>query len=188
MDNNPLGKTIKDAIRASGLKQKEFAQKYNFNPSSLSNWISGKQTPRQPTLIALNNAFREEGLSHISHLTYLPSSQEAGLEKTDVLQEINFYKSLYKNFSILLITDNLMAPIASLSDYVGGIDRDPMELSKEKTLCIVELFDGFRAVRYVSNSDNYIYINTHQDSTSTMKVDYKNIKKCSPIFWHRLPT
>lgn len=55
-------KILKDLIEKSGLNQKQFAKKHGVYEKNLSDWLSGKITPREATLalIAFDEGYEIE--------------------------------------------------------------------------------------------------------------------------------
>lgn len=91
-------------------------------------------------------------------------------QKADILDEISFFSSKYKNAIFTQIQDDAMSPIYEKSDYIAGIklEKDAIK-DLIGSACIVQTIDGKLLARFLKAGtieNHYTLYSTNINTTS----------------------
>lgn len=120
---------------------------------------------------------------------YLNNSQN---EDLFILKEVEYFKSLYSNAIIAVVTTDDMLPLYLKGDYVGGRLRYSNELD---TLigkdCIIKTIDNAQFIRRIAksvennNRYNLVCLNASWGGNPEPVIFNVEVVCAAPIIWHR---
>lgn len=113
-------------------------------------------------------------------------------EEMCMVQEASFFKELYPDAVVLIVSDDDMLPKYRAGDYVGGRFRYGKDIEAAVNRdCIVRLPDGTDMLRHVVRSRagaGYNLVSTNPHTTSREPVLFNvNVVAVAPVIWHRMP-
>jgi hypothetical protein len=109
-----------------------------------------------------------------------------------MVKEASFFKELYPDAIILMVSDDYMSPLYQPGDYVGGRFRYDDKIDAVVTRdCIVRLKNGEDLLRRifksrVGNGYNLACINPMAKAFEPVMFNV-DIEAAAPIIWHRVP-
>ncbi|EKE08847.1 MAG: hypothetical protein ACD_16C00248G0029 [uncultured bacterium] len=117
-----------------------------------------------------------------------PNTLRSLEENLKIAKELSTFKTLNEGAIVTIVTDSGMSPFFEEGDYVGGIKKIPIAKALDKK-CIVELLNGARIVRILTQGQNNTYTleKTNPAGCSGHEESEKNIEilSAAPIIWHR---
>ena len=217
-DDSPKAKAyrIKQARLLAGYKTaKAFSIEHTINLDTLKSWESAKNPLTEKGAKIIANSLYLEGLNctiewllqgrgspptiwkpNLSQKIDLTSKANllASIyieQESNIIKEIEFFKSVNKNSIVILSNDDGMEPFYYIGDYVGGIPIDfqsmPYDLNFD---CIILTADNLfliRRVRRANNSSDLFDFTCTNFKTSCFPTMQKNVslKLVAPILWQR---
>lgn len=141
------GRRVKLARNLSNLTRKDMLERYNINPNTIHAWERGINCLTEKNALKLFEVFRQEGLSITQEwLLYGEDPSFALTSKLDnknqelqdilhirrdlkIFDEIDYFRQNNINSISVMISDDALAPIFCVGDYVGGIRLSNKDLT-----------------------------------------------------------
>ena len=154
------GGRIKLARNMLGLSRKELEESFHISVNTLQAWESDKNSLTDKGAKKLNNVFIKLGLLCtedwllagkgqapilLQDISTLPNEMN---EDICILREIEAFKAINPNPTVVMISDDGMEPIYTIGDFVGGNKKSEFQIERligER--CIIETFHGDTLVR-----------------------------------------
>ncbi len=111
-------------------------------------------------------------------------------DEINIIREIEFFKRINKDATVISVTDDSMEPLYSIGDYVGGKKFfEEQILETLNHISIIELVDNtilIRKIKSGSTSGKYNLICLNIDTTSAQPILFDQlIISSAPIIWVR---
>ncbi|HJN37902.1 MAG TPA: hypothetical protein QF353_03905 [Gammaproteobacteria bacterium] len=201
-------KRLKILRKMSEMSRRSFAEKHGISQGTLQNWETsrfGGLTEKGARRML--KALQGEGIyCSFEWLMYgfgeQPRVQNHSENKVisnpldypanlSIDDELRYMSQLHSNSIYMIIDDNSMSPEYNRGDYVFGIKYTDFEISSViRQVCIVELLDATKLLRYIRPSYNpgrYDLIATNPiQAKSPMELNTE-IVSVAPIIWIRVP-
>lgn len=210
------GERLRRARILAGIStRREFEKKYRVSANTLQGWEQGKNPLSKKGAKRIIEALKIEGLicslEWLMHgagvpprpfeMSIMETSSETDLEnlfsqlnlqeEQAIYQELQTFKSHNPNPIIITISDDAMAPLYRVGDYVGGV-----RLSKPEDIqqhigepCIVELADHTILPRVIhADAESGLYTLSSinfQSKAAPLNIFNARIISAAPIVWHR---
>ena len=211
-----IGFRIDLALKIAQLNIDIFCSKHNIPRSTLFAWKSGNKPLTLKGAERLVKAFENENLICTTNwllegtglpprtlkevkqgalpvLGYYKIEQdfdETLDEEIKILKEIEFFRQMYSNSRVLLVTDDGMTPIITPGDYVAGltVTKDQIDTTLNK-ICLIELLSDQILLRHFSKGsepERYTLscLNPRTSVESPIFFNVK-IKSVAPLVWIR---
>lgn len=211
---NTISQRIKMARLQLGYSRKAFSLQCNIPTPTLQAWESARYPITTKGLTRYINALLSAGLkcshSWLLHgtppaprllINKINPANESTIEKTQqienqlltqskLLQEINFFESLYKDIVVTLIKNDTMLPFYKSGDYVGGRKLNDLPPSHQSEHAyIIKLTTGEILVRFVIKGDKkntyHLFISNIHMPINKPWLYNQSIDYLAPILWHR---
>ena len=199
---------LKRMRRLTFLSRKEFAKKHDFSPGTLQNWETarfGGLTEKGARLIL--KAFKQEGIFcsyewlmlGVGEGPVFTKSTLRGMRETTasrpvsdggVGQELKFFMQVHHGAVSVQLPDDSLEPYMSKGDWLAGV---PCNAARRDEiigkLCILELKEGGRVVRYVKElwadaSVSCVAANPFSDA-GMLFAERIAVGKIVPVLWWR---
>jgi hypothetical protein len=211
-----IGFRIDLALQIARINVDRFCSKHNIPRSTLFAWKRGIQSLTVKGAERLVKAFEHENLICTTNwflegtglpprtlkeveqgalpvLGYYKTEQdfdETLDEEIKLLREIEFFRQMYANSRVLLVTDDGMMPIIKPGDYVAGLTvaKDQIDTTLNQ-ICLIELSSDQIFLRHLSKGSGpecYILscLNPRTSVESPTLFNVK-IKSVAPLVWIR---
>ncbi|MBN8828919.1 MAG: hypothetical protein J0H68_09450 [Sphingobacteriia bacterium] len=214
IDLNTIGGRITFLRRLVGITRPDIEAKYGFKETTLYSYECGRKPITSNGLNKCLTIFRNEGIivteewlkfgqgpdpvinaDKTSLIIGKSSSSFLSNKEIDIVQEIEFFKSIYPDLLFHFVNNAEMSPQFNAGDYIAGSYFTNEEYLKEMDSfhnidCIIVLSSGEQIFRkiIVDSNKNYSF-NCNNPSVAKDPFLYNlTIKKIAPVIFHRIKT
>lgn len=205
------GERLKHLRKISRLSRSQISQKYGISANTLKSWENATQNLSDRVINQCVDIYRDQGIlfSHewlaqgtgfspksfeetIKRPIPLPSESHFQIdnqEELHILKEISFFKELYPDAAVMIVSNNDMFPFYKGGDYVCGRWISYEQIFKAINHdCIIQLTNGTKYFRRLVQ-DNNGFLNIACLNPTGVRYEpvlYNvNIERAAPVIWHR---
>lgn len=205
---------LRQVRKMVGATLEEVPHSFGISKHTFYAWESGRNPIRSRVVPTLISAFRKagvycsedwltegEGISprFMNERTDFISDEESSNSvawesvhsELGVVAEIHTFQTVNKGTDVRLISDDAMAPLYNLGEYVGGVKRMGEEIASHALNynCIVKTVEGDCCVRRVTrgaepNRYTLVCLNPNAQVEDPLLYNVE-LEWAAPILWHR---
>lgn len=207
---NSSAERLRSIRKLSRLSRSDIANKHGISANTLKHWETSSQPLSDNAINKCTEIYRNEGIlfsrdwiiygTGLAPKTFAETGKNftSTLEAETItqnddelllLKEVNFFRELYQDSTVMIVPNNDMLPYYKSGDYVCGRRVLPNQLSRAINKdCIIQLINGDKYFRRLVRDNNGIYNITCLNPFDVIyePVLYNvQIESAAPIIWHR---